>query len=155
MDEREPIAAARDECDLLAALDRALRADPTGALAVTLPSGEQMALPTTVAAILRRAVRELARDRAVQLLTVGRDLTTQQAADLLNVSRPYLIQLLDSGTIPHHMAGTHRRVPLDALLAYRREEQKRRRELLRELTQLSEEWGMYDLPPAPRATKTG
>jgi|SRR5579883_3090652 len=146
IDEREPIAARDAEYAALIDLDRALRSDAGSAPALVLPDGAQVALPETVARILRRAVHELARDRAVQLLTLGRDLTTQQAADLLNVSRPYLIQLLDSGQIPHHMVGSHRRVPLDALLVFRRQMHAAQDEALDEMVRISEEAGMYDLP---------
>ena len=154
MDEREPIAAPDSERETLTALDRALKSEGGETPALLLSNGEQIALPASLAAILRRATHELARDRAVQLFTVGRELTTQQAADLLNVSRPYLIQLLDEGKIPHHLVGTHRRVPLDALLAFARRMYEEQGKALDEMLRLSQEWGMYDTPVPEAVLRT-
>jgi excisionase family DNA binding protein len=144
--EREPIVAPDAEQAALVALDQALRRCEDGAVSLTLPDGAQIGLPATAAEMLRRTVHELARGRVLTLLTTGRELTTQQAADLLNVSRPYLIQLLDKGELAYHMVGTHRRVPLDALLTYRRAWDERRDQAINELVQISEDLGLYDVP---------
>jgi excisionase family DNA binding protein len=72
------------------------------------------------------------------------ELTTQQAADALNVSRPYLIKLLTEGAIPHVMVGTHRRIRSQDLAAYQVQRNAQRRRSLNELTQLMEEEGLFD-----------
>jgi excisionase family DNA binding protein len=81
----------------------------------------------------------MAQGQTVTLVPHGKELTTQEAAGLLHVSRPHLIKLLDEGVIPHHKVGTHRRVRIEDLLAYSDQRSATRREKLDELTQLSEE----------------
>jgi excisionase family DNA binding protein len=84
-------------------------------------------------------VRSLARGQAVTLIPEGRELTTQQAADLLHVSRPHLIKLLEQGVIAHYLVGTHRRIRIDDALEFRRHRSDDRRQKLAELMRLSEE----------------
>ena len=72
----------------------------------------------------------------------GVELTTRQAAELLQVSRTHLVQLLDDGRIPCRKVGTHRRVRAEDILAYRHETQSRRRKALDELTALDQELGL-------------
>ncbi|HEX5503538.1 MAG TPA: excisionase family DNA-binding protein, partial [Thermomicrobiales bacterium] len=86
---------------------------------------------------------------------VYRELTTQQAADLLNVSRQYLIRLLERGDLPFTRTGTHRRIRLDDVLRYKDARSARRREGLRRLTRLSEELGLYDEPAPGEAESPG
>ncbi|HEY8488149.1 MAG TPA: excisionase family DNA-binding protein [Thermaerobacter sp.] len=71
-------------------------------------------------------------------------MATQQAADLLQVSRPYLVRLLEEGKISYHKVGTHRRIYLRDVLAYKQLRDRRRRETLRELRRASEALGLYD-----------
>lgn len=71
------------------------------------------------------------------------ELTAQQAADVLNVSRPFLVRLLKSGAIPCHQVGTHRRVRPADVLAYRRERSRVRRAVLAEMARDAQAMGLY------------
>lgn len=81
----------------------------------------------------------MAQGLTITLIPHDKELTTKEAADILNVSRPFLIRLLDRGELPYHRVGTHRRLRVEDVLAYREQRAARRREKLRELTRLSEE----------------
>jgi excisionase family DNA binding protein len=106
--------------------------------------GDSIPLPEDLYQVVRQVVHLLAMGHAVTIVPYTRLLTTQEAADLLNVSRQYLCRLLDRGEIPHVRVGTHRRVKFEDLMRYREQRDARRREKLRELTRVSEELGMYE-----------
>ncbi len=89
--------------------------------------------------LLGTILTEIARGNSVAAVPVQAELTSQQAADLLNVSRPYLIKLLDQGKIPHHKSGSHRRVALKDVLDYKRKVDQRREVVLAELADLGQE----------------
>jgi excisionase family DNA binding protein len=81
----------------------------------------------------------------VTVAPVHTELTTQQAAELLNVSRPYLIRLLEANQIPYRKVGSHRRIRLVDVLEYQKLDEARRRDAQRELTRQAEELGLYEL----------
>jgi len=88
-------------------------------------AGEQVELPPHVYEVLRQVVKAMKQGLAVTVVPQAHELTTQQVADLLGVSRPTVIKLLEGGQVPFSKAGRHRRVRLEDLLAYR---QRRRAE---------------------------
>lgn len=109
--------------------------------------GNGVPVPSELLDALRAIVPLLAADTAVQITKINRALTTQQAADLLGVSRPTLIRLLDDGAIPYTRVRSHRRIRLTDLLAYREMHRAERRRLLDELVRIGEELGGYDVTP--------
>ncbi len=105
-------------------------------------AGEDVTLPLAAARLLKDILAEMAEGHAVTVLPVRAELTTQQAADLLNVSRPFLIGLLEEGKIPFRLVGQHRRVRLDDLMAYKRKDDAARRRIADELTADAQELGI-------------
>lgn len=99
-------------------------------------------LPAPAARLLMEILKELGQGRAVTIVPVEAEITTQQAADLLNVSRPYLVGMIEKGTLPARLVGNQRRLPLKDVLAYKTENRAKRREALRELAALDQELGL-------------
>lgn len=104
----------------------------------------EVELPPELVPLLVEVLGQMANGNGVRVVPVHAELTTQQAADLLNTSRPYVIKLLGAGAIPFHLTGTHRRVKLGDLLAYKRVRDAERRVLLDELTSEAQEMGLDD-----------
>ncbi|WP_454115576.1 helix-turn-helix domain-containing protein [Microbacterium lacticum] len=92
--------------------------------------GDQVELPEEVYLALRKIVDAMQSGLAVSVVPQTTRLTTQQAADLLNVSRPTIVKLLDEGEIPFEKAGTHRRALLSDLLEYRERRRERQYDML-------------------------
>jgi excisionase family DNA binding protein len=105
-------------------------------------SREIVKLPAAAVRLLVRILEEMARGNTVALTPVHAEITTQRAADMLNISRPSLIQLLDEGQIGYRRVGTHRRVRFDALMKYKRQTDAVRRAALTELAAYDQELGI-------------
>lgn len=106
--------------------------------------GRPMAIPAAAAKLLLDILTEMSKGNAITLIPVHAELTTVQAAEVLNVSRPHLIKLLDRGDLPHHKVGTHRRVRFLDLMAYKKKQDEARRQALTELTALDQEYGIEE-----------
>jgi excisionase family DNA binding protein len=115
---------------------------------VTLRLGgikEEIKLPKAAGSLLVEILNELGKGKAVKVLAMDAEISTQQAADLLHVSRPFLINLLERKEIPFHRIGSHRRLRLSDVLAYKKRTDEQRMAALDELTQLSQDLGLgYD-----------
>lgn len=108
-----------------------------------LAGDDTLVVPRSVTVMLAQILALLARGEGVQIMPDTAELTTQQAADFLNVSRPHLVKLLEHGEIPFRKVGTHRRVRFQDLREYRRREDQKQRRAADELAQLTRELGLY------------
>ncbi len=99
-------------------------------------------IPASAVRMLIHILEEMAQGNAVTLIPVHAELTTQEAADMLNISRPSLIQLLDEGKIEFRRVGTHRRIRFEALMSYKRRADADRRAALAELAAYDQELGL-------------
>lgn len=107
------------------------------------PDGESSKIPHSVLQVMAKATESLARGDSVSVVRVDAELTTKQAADILNVSRQYLVRLIEEGALPARRTGSHRRVQLQDVLAYKKMRDRRRRAALRKLVRITEEAGGY------------
>lgn len=105
-------------------------------------AGEAIVVPTSAVRLFMHLLTEMSQGNSVCLIPIQAELTTQQAADLLNVSRPYLVKLLDEGKIPSRMVGKFRRVRFDDLMAYKKQDYEARLKILEELSALDQELGL-------------
>ena len=108
-----------------------------------LAGDDTLVVPRLAAVMLAQILGLLASGQGVTVTPSNAMLTTQQAADFLNVSRPYLIKLLEAGEIPFEMVGTHRRVAFGELMEYKRRDDQERRRAADELTELGQELGEF------------
>ncbi len=137
----EPVAPTEAEVALARESSRALApllANP-GEVRLRLQPAkgrpEIVALPAAAVRLLVDILTQMAQGHAVTLIPVHAELSTQQAADMLNVSRPFLVKLLEDGKLPHRKVGTHRRVFFRDVLAFKRRSDEERREALRALAE--------------------
>jgi excisionase family DNA binding protein len=143
--ERGPVLPSEQEVRLAQETSRKLAAYVQADAGITirlLKNGHEtdtVALPAGAVRLLLDILEQMARGHAVTLMPIHAELTTQQAADLLNVSRPYLVTLLQEGKIPYRKVGTHRRVRAEDIFAYKRETDAKRREALHELAAQAQE----------------
>lgn len=103
------------------------------------PEGGHIQMPSALFHVLTQATRSLLSGQSVQIISQGEEFTTQGAADFLGCSRPHLVKLLDTGEIPFHYVGTHRRVTFQNLQDYRKKRDQERKGALSRLTQLADD----------------
>lgn len=105
---------------------------------------ERIPIPPNIFRTIIKMLIEMGNGNAVAVVPVSAELTTQQAADLLNVSRPHLIKLLNEAIIPYRMVGTHRKLLAREVLNYREKTVMDRRKALTRMTEFDEEYGLID-----------
>ena len=120
-----------------------------GAAALVGPDGAQVELPPYVHDVLLRVLEKMQEGKAVAVMPVMEELSTQAAADMLGVSRQFFVRECEAGKLPFHHAGTHRRVLLKDVLDYKKRREQSRREAITRISRQSEELGEYDkfVPP--------
>jgi excisionase family DNA binding protein len=145
----EDIAAARDAARKLMRLNPANKAvrfvpDVTGEGA---EAPEPISLPANIFREIVKMLKEMGNGNAITIVPVTSELTTQQAADLLNVSRPHLVKLIDQKILNCRMVGTHRKLAAKEVLAYQAKIYGERRDALSSMIEMDEELGLYDDEP--------
>ncbi|MCU1437880.1 MAG: hypothetical protein JWP66_967 [Naasia sp.] len=140
-----------ESLDALVSMLAQLGVEPTTTLSG--PNGEHLVLPPEVFEVLRDVVAAMAGGQAVTIAPVHQRLTTQEAADLLGVSRPTVVKLLESGEIPFEQPGRHRRVRLADVLAYRERASVDRRAALDRMVEIADAADMYQRTATPKRTR--
>ncbi|MEG4496016.1 excisionase family DNA-binding protein [Microcoleus sp. F10-C6] len=141
----DPVFPTEEETEVIKLLDKVLENEIENGDSETLKVNlvqvgrEAIALPESLYQLLRQAAHLMAAGRAVSLVPVEQDMTVEEAAILLNVSQPFLLKLLAEGAIKYVKVGSERRIFLADLMAYKNQRTVKRREILRELAELSQE----------------
>ena len=138
----EAAMPTREDTELAMRASQALAPKAEEELKIKLDDGTELTLPKAATRLLHHLLTQMSLGNAVTLIPIHAELTTQEAADYLNVSRPFLIKLLEANRIPFHMVGTHRRVKFTDLEAFRKRAEQERRAAMEELVEQAEELGM-------------
>lgn len=138
----EAAIPTREDAELAMRASQVLAPKAEAELKIKLDDGTELTLPKAATRLLHHVLTQMSLGNAVTLIPIHAELTTQEAADYLNVSRPFLIKLLEMNRIPFHMVGTHRRVKFIELEAFRRTAEQERLAAMEELTDQARELGM-------------
>jgi excisionase family DNA binding protein len=138
---QEPIALRENEQSAVEKLEHLLK---RGIPSLVTTTGEKVKLPATVYEVLKRAVALMAGGKAVTLIPDNQVVTTQRAADILGMSRPFFIKVLETGTMAHHRVGNQRRVYLRDVLQYAHKREQERQAALNRLSRHGFETGLYE-----------
>ena len=130
----DDIAAARMSCQLLSKHVHPQKSLNLQINGVQPSESIEFELPATAVSLLMEILDAMAAGRGVTIIPEGVELTTVEAAEILNVSRPYLIKLLEEGQIPFRKVGTHRRILMDDVMNYKKTSDAQGQKILDELT---------------------
>jgi excisionase family DNA binding protein len=140
--ERELITPTEQEVLQIKELEEFLEGRAPQQVKLVGVSGEILDVPEPIYRALRRILPVMAQGAAISLVPIQQELTTQQAADLLNISRPSLIKLLDAHEIPFQRSrGGHRRIRFTDLMAYKQHRSEARRAALADIMAMSQAYG--------------
>jgi len=130
----EPVCPTDRETTLARQASRELTSISNHDLKIRIPkTNEEITIPASAVRLLTELLSELAEGNAVALTPIGAELTTTQAADLLGVSRPFLIKQLEAGLIPFRKVGAHRRILFKDIMTHRRQTEQKRLDTLEKL----------------------
>ena len=123
-----------------------LREHPEDATVPLVAPGrdEDLTVPREAAEMFLRILSGMAAGQSVTVIPTNAELTTQEAADLMNVSRPFVIKLLEAGDIEYRLVGTHRRLQAVSVRDYLRRMRRSQRAAIDELEELTQEMGLYE-----------
>ena len=144
VDHRDPILAPESDIRAIREIEGMLAARSSHGQAQLVGPHGSIPLPHALYEVLARAASDLAAGRGVMILPYGAELTTQQAADMLNVSRPTLVSLLEDGQIEYTRVRSHRRVRLADLLEFQRKHRERSDASRQQVVDRAQELGVYD-----------
>ncbi|GAA1456349.1 helix-turn-helix domain-containing protein [Nocardiopsis exhalans] len=150
---RERTVLPPDDRSELARLARDLTDDRRPRARLIGPDGSKIDVPEELYGVLRDVVAALSQGLAISIAPHNTMLTTQEAADLLSISRPTLVRLLSEGEIPFSMRGRHRRVLLRDVLDYQERTRQEREQVLDQMAVDAEETGLYDVTSTPESTR--
>jgi excisionase family DNA binding protein len=117
------------------------------------PDGHQIPLPEPVHDLLLMILKNLQAGKAISIVPEHQQLTTQRAANILGVSRPFLVGLVERGEIPFHMVGSHRRIYLRDLLDYKRRRDAARHNAINDMARAEIEAGTFDKVVLPEGAE--
>lgn len=116
-------------------------------------SGQVVPVPASVLALLAEITRNMEAGKSVSVVAEHHELTTQRAANILGVSRPFFVQLLEEGKLPFHKTGSHRRVYLGDLLAFKDKRDRARHESIKRMARMEVAAGTYDTVILPEGAE--
>ena len=139
-----PVSPSEQDRKQIQELSHALQQVPAERthLVIDLATRETLAVPRPVFEALKMVVEQMGRGRAVSIVPLGMMLTTQQAADILGSSRQHVVKLLEGEQIPYEKVGTHRRIRIEDVVAYKQRRQSTREEALTRMSQQAERLGL-------------
>lgn len=142
--ENQPLSSLKKEKDrILELLKTTIEAEEPSRLNVKIGEDEvDMPLPHDLMTVILEILTEVARGHSVSVGPEKEELTTSEAAELLNVSRPHLVKLLEEGEIPFRKVGTHRRVRREDVLEHKRKQRKEAEEAMQNLADQAQELGL-------------
>jgi excisionase family DNA binding protein len=136
------LVPSQTDSELAKTASRTLARAKDQAVKITLPDGNDLELPKAMTEFLVRILTELSNGNMVDIVPIHAELTTQEAANHLNVSRPFLVKLLEQGKIRFHKVGSHRRIKFEDLREFMSEHEAQRETGMAEIAALSQKLGL-------------